>query len=247
MRNWNELLEKEIETIKKIASIVSPFLPYKNEWVCKTLFGALKEIILFPMDEKDLIIENLDKMLCILGLKNEYELTEKQREERSAVVYNYLLLSTFRIPLFILEKEGEDRFSKIIEKAILEVRNKFFGEFFEENSSRLGNEIYSKIFNFEIECGSDIKDFIHEEFFKYIGSNDHYAGYIHEISKQIHLALWKEINEDMLIDEIKKLFDEIVDMIIVNILVFLNQIIKDEDIEKILFPIIKGGKKNETI
>jgi hypothetical protein len=243
MRNWNELLEKEIEIVKKIASIVSPFLPYKNEWVCKTLFFFLKNTITLPDDEKELIIENLDKMLCILGLKNEYELTEKQREERTAVVYNYLLLSIFRIPLFILEKEGEDRFSKIIEKAILEVRNKFFGEFFEENSLRLGNEIYSKIFNFEIECGSDIKDFIYKEFFKYIGSNDHYVKYIHEISNQIHLALWKEINEDMLIDDIKILFDEIVDMIIVNILDFLNPIIKDEDIEKILISIIKGGEE----
>jgi hypothetical protein len=241
MRNWNELLEKEKETIKKIASIASPFLPYKNEWVCKTLFGTLKEIFVAPCDEKDLIIENLDRMLCILGLKNEYELTEEQRKERSAVVYNYLLLSIFRIPLFILEKDGEDRFSKIIEEAILEVKNKFFGEFFEENSSRLGNEIYSKTFNFEIECGSDIEDFIYEEFFKYIGSNDHYAGYIYEISKQIHLALWKEINEDMLIEEIRMLFDEIVDIIVGNILVFLNPIVKDEDIEKILFPIIKGG------
>jgi hypothetical protein len=182
-------------------------------------------------------------MLCILGLKNEYELTEKQREERTAIVYNYLLLSTFRIPLFILEKEGEDRFSEIIEEAILEVRNKFFGEFFEENSSRIGDEIYSKIFNFEIKDGSDIEDFIHEEFFKYIGSNEHYVRYIHEISKQIHLALWKEISKDMLIEEIRILFDEIVDIIIVNILDFLDPIVKDEDIEKILISIIKGGEE----
>jgi hypothetical protein len=243
MRNWNELLEKEIETVKKIASIVSPFLPYKNEWVCKTLFFFLKDIFVAPREEKELIIEDLDRMLHVLGLKNENELTEEQRKERSAIIYNYLLLSIFRIPLFILEKEGEDRFSEVIEEAILEVRNKFFGEFFEENSSRLGDEIYSKIFNFEIKDGSDIEDFIHEEFFKYIGSNDHYAGYIHEISNQIHLALWKEINEDMLIEEIRILFDEIVDIIVGNIPNFLNQIVKDEDIEKILFPIIKGGEE----
>ena len=243
MRNWNELLEKEIETIKKIASIVSPFLPYKNEWVCKTLFSFLKDIITLPHNEGELIIENLDRLLHILELENENELTEEQKEEKTAIVYNYLLLSIFRIPLFILEKEGKDRFSEVIEEAILEVRNKFFGEFFEENSSRLGNEIYSKIFNFEIECGSDIEDFIYEEFFKYIGSNDHYAGYIHEISNQIHLALWKEINEDMLIEEIRILFDEIVDIIVWNIPNFLNQIVKDEDIEKILFPIIKGGEE----
>jgi hypothetical protein len=243
MRNWNELLEKEKETIKKIASIVSPFLPYKNEWGCKTLFEALKEITLFPRDEKELIIENLNKMLCIFGLKNEYELTEKQREERTAIVYNYLLLSTFRIPLFILEKDGEDRFSKIIEKAILEVRNKFFGEFFEEKSSRLGDEIYSKTFNFEIKNGSDIKDFIYKEFFKYIGSNDHYIRYIYGISNQIYLTLWKEISKDMPIEEIRMLFDEIVDIIIVNILNFLDPIVKDEDIEKILISIIKGGEE----
>ena len=243
MRNWNELLEKEIETIKKIASIVSPFFPYKNEWVCKTLLEALKETALFPKNERDLIIENLDRLLHILELENEYELTEEQKEERNAIVYNYLLLSTFRIPLLILESEGEESFSKIIEKAILEVRNKFFGEFFEGNSSRLGDEIYSKIFNFEIKDGSDIKDFIYEEFFKYIGSNEHYIRYIYGISKQIHLALWKEAKGDIFTDEIKRLFDEIVDIVVGNILDFLNQIVKDEDIEKILIPIIKGSEK----
>jgi hypothetical protein len=243
MRNWNELLEKEIEIVKKIASIVSPFLPYKNEWGCKTLLEALKEIALFPKNERDLIIENLDRLLHILELENEYELTEEQKEERNAIEYNYLLLSIFRIPLLILESKGKEEFLKIIEKAILEVRNKFFGEFFEENSSKLGNEIYSKTLNFEIKDGSDIKDFIYKEFFKYIGSNEHYIRYIYGISKQIHLALWKEANGDIFIDEIKKLFDEIVDIIVGNILNFLNPIIKDEDIEKILISIIKGGEE----
>ena len=238
MKNGNELLEKEIETIKKIVSIISPYLPYKNEWVYETIFFYLRNCI--PRDVTHLILENLDKLRQIFGI--EEELTEKQKEERDIVLFNYFLLCAFRIPLLVLEKEGEKEFSKIIKNAILEVRNKFFGKFLEENSSILGEEIYSKFMNFEIENGIDIENFIYEEFFKYIGNKHNYVEYLHEIFKQIHMALYEEAREDMFIEDISKLYDEIADMIIMDILKFFDPITKD--IEKIIISIMeKGGEE----